>query len=108
MSRLVYRPNDPRSNENGLLPVELATSHSEAAGFYVISDEMDATRHMADNKLYTSKHKFREATRAAGCLEVGNETAALMKPRTPVPLDRRARREAIRRTIYDLRNGQRR
>ncbi len=39
----------------------------------VITDEMPATRHMADGQIYTSKRKFREATRRAGCVEVGNE-----------------------------------
>jgi hypothetical protein len=49
---------------------------------HVISDEMAPTRHMADGNYYTSKKKFRQATRAAGCVEVGNETSTLLKPRT--------------------------
>ena len=36
---------------------------------HVISDEMSPTRHMADGNTYTSKKKFRDATRAAGCIE---------------------------------------
>lgn len=76
--------------------------HGQAA--FVISDEMSPTRHMADCKMYTSKAKFRQATRAAGCTEVGTETATLLKPRTPINLDRGARRDAIRRSIYELRN----
>jgi hypothetical protein len=71
---------------------------------YVISDEMPETRHMADNKYYTSKAKFRAATRAHGCIEVGNETATLLKPRKPAELDRRKRADDIRRSIYELRN----
>lgn len=77
-------------------------------GHYVISDEMPATRHMADGKHYTSKAKFRAATRAAGCIEVGNETATVMKPRKRIGLDRGQRREAIRQAIYELKNGIRR
>ncbi len=65
-------------------------------GIYVISDEMEATRHMADNKFYTSKHRFREATRAAGCVEVGNETATLLKPRRATMPTREQRRAEIR------------
>lgn len=76
------------------------------SGSYVISDEMAETRHMADGKYYTSKVKFRQATRDAGCVEVGND-AAILKPRKPIELDRGARREAIKRTIYDMRNGRR-
>lgn len=74
---------------------------------YVISDEMAPTRHMADGKYYTSKVKFRQATRAAGCIEVGTETKTLLTPRKPVELDRGARREAIQRTIHELRNQRR-
>lgn len=74
----------------------------------VISDIMPETRHMADGKTYTSKSRFRAATRAAGCIEVGNEVQVLTKPRAPVPLDRAKRRDDIRRTIYELRNGVRR
>lgn len=71
---------------------------------YVISDEMAETRHMADGKYYTSKAKFRIATREAGCVEVGTETATLLKPRKPVELDRGQRREAIQQAIHQLRN----
>lgn len=73
-------------------------------GGYVISDEMAATRHMADGKMYTSKAKFRQATRDAGCIEVGNETNTLLTPRKPIVLDRGARRDQIRQVIHDLRN----
>lgn len=71
---------------------------------YVISDEMSETRHMADGNYYTSKAKFRRATRDAGCVEVGTETATLLKPRAPTILDRGQRREAIKKAIYQLRN----
>lgn len=70
----------------------------------VIVDEMPATRHMADGQYYTSKAKFRQATKDAGCIEVGNETSTLLKPRKPVEMDRARRRDDIRRAIYELRN----
>ena len=70
---------------------------------YVIADEMGPLRHMADGKIYTSKHKFREATKASGCIEIGNEE--VVRRRKPVLLDRRQRREDIRRAIHDLRDG---
>lgn len=71
---------------------------------FVISDEMAETRHMADGKTYTSKAKFRQATRAAGCVEVGNETTTLLKPRQQVQLDPVKRRDDIRRAIYEACN----
>jgi hypothetical protein len=55
--------------------------------------------------LYDSKKKFRETTKAYGYVEYGNETKALLTPRKPIPLDAAKRRDDIRRTIYELRNG---
>lgn len=71
---------------------------------FVISDEMEATRHMASGEYITSKAKFRQATRDAGCIEVGTETSTLLKPRQPVVLDRGQRRDDIRRAIHQMRN----
>jgi hypothetical protein len=82
-----------------------APKHAGEDAVYVISDTMSETRHMADGQIYTSKAKFRQATRAAGCVEVGNETSTLLKPRKQVTLDRGERREAIQRAIHQLRNG---
>lgn len=76
--------------------------HGQAA--FVISDEMAPTKHMADGKMYTSKVKFRQATRAAGCVEVGTETKTLLSPRKPIELDRGQRREAIQKAIHEIRN----
>lgn len=73
-------------------------------GSFVISDEMSETRHMANGKYYTSKAKFRQATREAGCVEVGTETAALLKPRQPIRLDSTKRVDDIRKAIYEIRN----
>ena len=106
---LVYRPNHPQANENGMVDASIAgDKNSTDPRFYVISDTMSHLRNMADGKYYDSKHAFRAATKAAGCQEYGNETAALTKPRKRVPLDRAKRRDDIRRTIYELRNGIRR
>jgi hypothetical protein len=69
----------------------------------IITDEMAALRHMADGKMYTSKRRFRAATRAADCIEFGNEK--VIGPKKPVVLDRRQRREDIRRALHDLRDG---
>jgi hypothetical protein len=72
---------------------------------HVISDEMGPTRHMCDGRYYDSKARFRQTTRAYGCVEVGNETATLLKPRKPVELSRAERRDDLRRAIHELRNG---
>ena len=82
---------------NGNTPVKI----------YYSSDEIEPTRHMANNKYYTSKKKFREATKAAGCIEIGNETSHMLKPRKSKVPDRRQRREDIKRAVWELKNGRR-
>ena len=60
----------------------------------IIGDEMPAIQHMADGKTYTSKRKFRNVTRAHGCVEVGNDPAMFRtkpKPRS----DRQAVKAAV-------------
>lgn len=71
---------------------------------YVISDEMSATRHMATGRYHTSKAKFRQDTKASGCIEYGNDPS-LGQPRKPIPLSREKRREDIQRAVYNIRNG---
>ena len=114
---LVYRPLHPEANENGMVekhlaldwdyfntPDNRATIGNQTPSISVISDTMEHTRHMANGKYYDSKSEFRKATRAAGCVEVGNETKSLLTPRKPVELCRGERREHLRKAIYDLRN----
>lgn len=78
---------------------------NEKFSVHYIPDEMPPTRHMIDGKKYTSKKKFRNETQARGCVEVGNETSTLLKPRKPIEPDRRQRRDDIKRAIWELRNG---
>src|SRR6185369_2832748 len=73
----------------------------KTSAVYVISDTMSPLKHMGTGEIMESKANFRRATRASGCVEIGNEP---IRPRAPVQLDRGQRREAIRRTIYQLRN----
>ena len=40
---------------------------------HYISDHMEPTVHMATGEVIDSKSKFRQRTREAGCVEVGNE-----------------------------------
>ena len=111
----VYRPGHPLSSEFGFVDKEELYGYSfddmrgsfgnEPLSVHVISDTMEPTRHMGDGKTYTSKHKFREATRRAGCIEVGDQTHHLTKPKQPVKVDRRQLREDIKRSIHELRNG---
>lgn len=72
-----------------------------ASAHYVISDTMEPTKHHGTGRMIDSKRAFSKETRAIGCVELGNEA---IKPRVPIPLDRGQRRDAIRKTLYDLRN----
>ena len=105
---LVYRPKHPRANHNGMIDSAEISVHFQRGSVsapHVVSDIMAPTRHMCDGRYYTSKAKFREVTKAHGCIEVGNETQTLLKPRKPIKLDRGERRDDIRRAINELRNG---
>jgi len=64
----------------------------------VITDEIPATRHMADGNYYTSKRKFRAVTKAHGCVEVGNDPAMFRRQPTQKP-DRQAIRAAVGRAF---------
>ncbi len=108
MTRWLYRPQHNAANSNGMVDADLVCDDGQGSGPYVISDEMPLTRHMADGQHFTSKSKFRANTKAHGCIELGNEIPTLTRPRQPERLDRGQRREDIRRTIYELRNGIRR
>lgn len=101
----IYRPDHPLANENGMVEKHLAGSriarHGEAA--YVISDSMEMTRHMADGKYYSSKAKFRQVTKAHGCVEVGNDPS-IMNPKPREWIKPRAVEPDIKRAIEQLRS----
>jgi hypothetical protein len=68
----------------------------------IISDIMEPTKHMASGRVIDSKARFRAETKATGCVEIGTEQ---IRPRAKVTLDKSQRRDAIRKSIYMLRNG---
>ena len=104
MPRFVYRPNHPEADNFGMVDALIAgPKFSGGPAPSVISDSMPETRHMADGKHYTSKSQFRQATKAAGCLEVGNELPTLLKPRKPIQMSREQRRHDIRQALSQLR-----
>lgn len=76
---------------------------TKSAAPNVISDTMEPTKHHGTGRMIGSKRAFSAETRRAGMVELGNEA---IKPRQPLALDRRARRDAIRQSLYQLHNGQ--
>ena len=116
MGKIHYKPSHPMADKDGWVKHENLydyyveedksyTRGNQKVTVHYIPDEMAPTRHMIDGKHYTSKKKFRNETKARGCVEVGNETATLLKPRKPIELDKRQRRDDIKRAIWEIRNG---
>lgn len=104
MARFVYRPDHPDRDEFGMVDVSIAgPKHHINSAAYVISDTMQPLRHMANGRMYDSKAAFRQATKDAGCIEVGSETSTLTKPRQRIELSRESRRNEIRKVISQLR-----
>lgn len=119
MTSYVYKPECPYANERGMVEKNeeyymwlsfntkdnRMMNGNQPVELRFISDSMEPTMHMSNGKLYTSKKKFRDETRARGCIEVGNEKL-ITKRKQQVKLDKRQRREDIKKSIYQLRNGQ--
>lgn len=117
MATYVHMPDHPRANQNGFVEkseaYEWLYASKEDKGMMVgnrrvtirfNSDTMEPLQHMCSGKMISSKKKFRDETKAYGCVEVGNEIK--VKPRKPIKLDRRQRREDIKKSIHQLKNGQ--
>jgi hypothetical protein len=91
----VYRWIGP----GNVVEARLASRRSNGKSIHVIRDEMDSTWHPGNGRRYTSKAKFRQATRDAGCVEVGNDPAIYARPRAPVEFNPTVRRQQIRESI---------
>lgn len=64
----------PRQRWTGIPGEWVEVDKSSSGGFHsVIADEMPPTYHPATGEMITSKSKFRDVTRASGCVEMGNE-----------------------------------
>lgn len=76
--------------------------HAARTAAYVIGDTLPtgALRHPSNGRMYDSKSKFRDETRARGLVEVGND---VRPPRRPIDIG--SPREDIRRAISELGGG---
>ncbi len=123
MPSYVYKPGHPLANERGMVEKNEEyymheAMHSDDKGMMhgnervrinYTSDHMEPLKHMAlpyGSPPIDSKSKFRKITKERGCVEVGDQTHVLTKPRQRVMLDRGKRRDDIRRAMFELRNGQ--
>jgi flagellar basal body rod protein FlgC len=120
MTSYLYKPEHPLANESGFVTKDTYYEYlyltnvkdkqmmngNQPVTLRFISDnlgDINGVRHMVNGKYYTSKKKFRDETKARGCIEVGNETT--IKPRKQILPDKRKRREDIKRAIWELKNG---
>ena len=121
MSRVsyIYKPECPLADAFGMVeknqdyylwlsyntPDNRMMVGNQIIEFRFNSDTMEPTRHMSNSKYYTSKKKFRNETKARGCIEVGDQVSHLTKARQPKAMSRRERRDDIRKALYEVRNG---
>lgn len=116
MPTYLYRPEHPLASKNGFILKEnylefeyynkdnkQMMKGNKPVSFYFNSDTMEPLKHMASGKMISSKKKFRDETKAYGCIEVGNDTK--VAPRKQIKPDKRQRRDDIKKAIYQLRNG---
>lgn len=72
---------------------------------YVISDALpggvNGLFHHAALRKFDSKHQFREATKAFGCIELGNEYAAATRGRDPTELNDTVIESAINDALHE-------
>lgn len=105
MSRetLVYRPHHPQANENGMVPISIAGPRVEKRqATYVISDSLPwHMKHPGTGEMIDSKSRFRQATRASGCVEVGTDPAAL-RPRPKFEVSEREIVMDVKRSIAEV------
>lgn len=77
MPTYVYR-------DGKLVPKQSASPPRTTKRVYVQSDAMPPLKHMATGKIVDSKSEFRRQTKAAGCIEVGNDPEILRPPRRQI------------------------
>jgi len=117
MPTYVYRPDHPKANEHGMIDKRLdfpnlhlesmrATIGNQPIYINYISDSMDPTRHMINGRYYESKSKFRQITKDAGCIEVGNETETMLKPKKQIISTKQERVDSIKKAIEDVKKGE--
>ena len=70
---------------------------------HIISDTMNETWHPATGKHVSSKSRFRQMTKDAGCIEVGNDPS-LYRKRQEIRLSKDERSRHIKRAIDQLRS----
>lgn len=106
MTTYVYRAGELVEKDRAE-PLHVIRARSDLPSPFVSLDTMDETRHMADGKFYTSKSEFRRVTKAHGCVEVGDQKDFGRRRKMVPKLDKRQRKDDIRKAVYELKNGKR-
>lgn len=93
--RSVYRKVETETRKRSHLPSPM-----------ISTDTMAAVQHPCTGEMIDSKARFRNITKAHGCVEVGNDPARL-KPREKPKVDRKEVRAAIRKAKAEYSLGRR-
>lgn len=78
---------------------ERACGSGESLSANVIDDTMPACEHPCTGEMMDSKSRFREVTKAFGCVEVGNDVLTKAPERKYQPMPKEEVREAILRSL---------
>lgn len=118
--RYRHDPENPLANENGMVTIDDYYAYlafkggaedkrmfngNEPVVLRFISDSMPPTRHPSNAKIYESKKRFRDETKARGCVEVGTNIEGFKRKEYIQPSSRKERRDAIKRSIDDFKNN---
>ncbi|MBX2989456.1 MAG: hypothetical protein KF802_16325 [Bdellovibrionaceae bacterium] len=86
----------------------ISPARSSLPSPYVTSDNLgEPIKHLATGVYSDSKSFHRMKNKELGLVEIGNEKAAHLKQEAPAKLDKRQRKNDIRKAISELRNGRR-
>lgn len=99
MTTAAYRENIKGIVWNHQKPAMTRRDRAGRTSPHYISDHMDTTWHPATGDMIDSKSRFREVTKAHGCIEVGND---VQMPKRPVRPESVA--PDVRRAIEQLRS----
>jgi hypothetical protein len=108
----VRRPDHPLADEFGMVEKHLVIDEPRAASKlprpYIVSDNLGGgIKHLATGQVLDSKSAHRKLNKELGLVELGNEKKAHLSQPAPTKLDKRERKNAIRKAIKELKEGRR-
>jgi hypothetical protein len=86
----------------------VAPARSSLPAPFIASDSLGMeVKHLATGRMSDSKSEHRRLNKQLGLVELGNEKKAHLSQPAPTKLDKRERKNAIRKAIKELKEGRR-